>query len=213
MAPASRRRSSFHPEAHLKFAVAVFRTGKYKRRSGFVTFRLADSLPSHALKKIVSRRVDISATAAHMDRALTPVERRKQNQLHARRIEKILDAGAGECLLMNAKVARVVANALNEFNGTRYRLFAWVMMPNHVHVLFQTIGKGSLAAVLHSWKSYSAKAANQILGRSGEFWQREYHGHLIRNRDEFDRAIRYVMKNPGNVGLKDWPWVWCWEKW
>jgi REP element-mobilizing transposase RayT len=84
-------------------------------------------------------------------------------------------------------------------------------MPNHVHVLLQTIGNFSLAAILHSWKSYSAKAANQILGRSGEFWQREYYDRLIRNAAEFDRATRYIQENPSKASLKNWPWVWCWK--
>jgi REP element-mobilizing transposase RayT len=174
----------------------------------FTTFRLADSLPKHALRKIVSRRTDIPATAAQMDRALTASERRRRDQLHARRIERALDARAGECFFRNPAIARVVANAVKQFDGSRYRLFAWCVMPNHVHVLFQTIGKSSLASVLHSWKSYSAKAANQILARKGEFWQREYHDHLIRNVAEFDRAMRYVMENPSRAELKDWPWVW-----
>ena len=47
-----------------------------------------------------------------------------------------------------------------------------------------------------------------MLGRSGEFWQREYYDHLIRSEAEFDRAMRYVMDNPSKAGLKNWPWVW-----
>jgi REP element-mobilizing transposase RayT len=146
-----------------------------------------------------------------MNRTLTPSERRKRDQLHARRIEKTLDAGAGECFLRNPAIGRIVANALKEFDGSRYWLFAWCVMPNHVHVLFQTIGKTSLADILHSWKSYSAKAANHILGRNGEFWQREYHDHLIRDVAEFDRAGRYIVENPSRAGLKNWPWVWSWK--
>jgi len=115
------------------------------------------------------------------------------------------------CFLRDNAIARVVVNALQEFDGSRYRLFAWSVMPNHVHILLQTIGIMSLAGILHSWKSYSAKAANQILGRKGEFWQREYYDRLIRNKAEFDRAVRYVMENPSKAGLKDWPWVWYWK--
>jgi REP element-mobilizing transposase RayT len=177
----------------------------------FVTFRLADSLPQKALQKLISRRIDIPATAMQMNRTLTASERRKEDQLHARRIEKALDAGAGECFLSNLGVARIVANALREFDGSRYRLFAWCVMPNHVHVLFQTIGNASLSEILHSWKSYSAKAANRILGRDGEFWQREYHDHLVRDMAEFERAVRYVTENPSRADLRNWPWVWCWK--
>jgi REP element-mobilizing transposase RayT len=177
----------------------------------FVTFRLADSLPKKVLQEVDSKRKDILATERQMSRKLTATEHKKLRQLQSRRLERTLDAGAGECLLRNPVVAKVVATALKQFDGSRYRLFAWCVMPNHVHVLFQTIGKASLADILHSWKSYSAKAANQVLGRSGEFWQREYHDHLIRDLIEFDRAVRYVSKNPSQAGLKNWPWVWRWE--
>jgi REP element-mobilizing transposase RayT len=112
---------------------------------------------------------------------------------------------------MHSQESLVVVDALKKFDGSRYRLFAWSVMPNHVHVLFQTVGEIPLAEILHSWKSYSAKMGNRILGRGGEFWQREYYDRLIRNQDEFDRALRYVAENPEKAGLKDWPWVWTWK--
>ncbi len=177
----------------------------------FVTFRLVDSLPKMALQEISLERRDILATASQMDRGLSAIERRRLGQLQARRVEKTLDAGAGDCFLRNTNVAGVVVNALKEFDGSRYWLFAWCVMPNHVHVLFQTIGDIPIAGILHSWKSYSAKAANQILGRTGEFWQREYYDRLIRNASEFDRAMRYVAENPSRAGLKNWPWAWSWK--
>jgi REP element-mobilizing transposase RayT len=177
----------------------------------FVTFRLADSLPKKALQELESEHKDILATASHMGRSLTASEHRRMGRLQSRRLEKSLDMGVGECFLRKPVLAQIVVNALKEFEGSRYRLFAWCVMPNHVHVLFQTIGNFSLAGILHSWKSFSAKAANQILGRHGEFWQREYHDHLIRNTTEFDRAMRYVVENPSKAGLKNWPWVWAWK--
>jgi menaquinone-specific isochorismate synthase len=177
----------------------------------FVTFRLADSLPKQALQKLDSERNDIQATASQMGRSLTQAERKRIGQLRARRVERTLDVGAGECLLRNPAIAQIVVSALEEFDGTRYCLFAWTVMPNHVHALFQAIGGTSLRGILHSWKPYSAKAANQILGRSGEIWQREYYDHLIRNETEFNRALRYVAENPTKAGLKNWPCVWSWR--
>jgi REP element-mobilizing transposase RayT len=174
----------------------------------FVTFRLADSLPKQALQKLDSKRKDILETAFQMGRSLTTSERKRIEQLHVRRVEGILDTGAGECYLGNPAIAQIVVNALKNFEDLRYRLFSWVVMPNHVHVLFQTIGDVPLAGILHSWKSYSAKAANRILGRTGQFWQQEYYDHLIRNAGEFERALTYVEENPIKAGLKCWPWVW-----
>jgi len=97
----------------------------------------------------------------------------------------------------------MVAGALGQFDGKRYRLFAWCVMPNHVHVVFQTLADNTLEKVLHSWKSYAAKRADLILERSGEFWQHEYYDHLIRDAAEFERAVAYVAENPKKAHLKD----------
>jgi REP element-mobilizing transposase RayT len=174
----------------------------------FVTFRLADSLPQKELREILFARKDIQSTAAQMGREISEPERKRLIKLHARRIEKYLDAGVGTCFLQNDSVAKVVANSLQQFHGTRYRLFAWCVMPNHVHAVFQTLVGNTLPRILHSWKSFSAKQANQILHRSAEFWQREYYDRLIRDISEFHRAVQYVVDNPKRAGLKDWPWVW-----
>jgi REP element-mobilizing transposase RayT len=174
----------------------------------FVTFRLADSIPQKALRNILFARKDIPSTAAQMGRKISEPERKRLVKLHTRRIEKYLDVGVGACFLRNDAVAKVVADSLRQFEGTRYQLFAWCVMPNHVHVVFQTIGGNTLPRILHSWKSYSAKQANRILRRSGEFWQREYYDHLVRDVSEFHCAVQYVIDNPKKAGLKDWPWVW-----
>jgi REP element-mobilizing transposase RayT len=80
-------------------------------------------------------------------------------------------------------------------------------MPNHVHVMVQPLAKNDLAGILQTWKSFSAKAANRFLHRRGEFWQREYYDHLIRNEKEFARIVHYVLDNPKKAGLHLWPWV------
>jgi REP element-mobilizing transposase RayT len=174
----------------------------------FVTFRLADSLPQEILRRILFEREDIPLTAAHVGRNLTEPEQKHLMNLHSPRIEKYLDAGAGLCFLGNGAVAKIVTDALWQFHGMRYELFAWCVMPNHVHVVFQSLAGNTLPGILHSWKSFSAKQANKILRRSAEFWQREYFDRLLRDVSEFRRAVQYVVDNPKRAGLKDWPWVW-----
>jgi REP element-mobilizing transposase RayT len=174
----------------------------------FVTFRLADSLPHEALREILFARKGIPATAALMGRTISEAERKRLLKLHSPRIEQYLNAGAGACFLGNEDLAKVVADSLRQFDGARYRLFAWCVMPNHVHVVFQALAGNSLARILHSWKSFSAKQANRILHRSAEFWQREYYDRLVRDTSEFHRALQYVVDNPKRAGLKDWAWVW-----
>ena len=174
----------------------------------FITFRLADSLPNSVLDQIESERQAIVKTANQLDRDLTPDERRKVQRLSTPVIERFLDSGAGSCHLQIPAIAEEVAQALRHFDEKRYRLFAWCIMPNHVHVVAGLFPGQTLAAVVHSWKSFTAKQANQVLGAHGIFWQREYYDHLIRSGAEFDRAIRYVGENPAKAKLKDWKWVW-----
>ncbi len=174
----------------------------------FITFRLADSLPKSVLDRIDSERQSTMATAAQLRRPLSSGERRKIQHLSTPVIERFLDSGAGACHLRNSTIAQEVANTLRHFDEIRYRLFAWCVMPNHVHVVARLFPGRNLAAVLHSWKSFSAKHANRILGTHGVFWQREYYDHLIRNEEEFERAIRYVSDNPVKAQLKNWKWVW-----
>jgi len=108
--------------------------------------------------------------------------------------------------MRDSHVAKIVDDAIREFNGTRYELIAWCVMPNHVHAVFSPIEGHTLAEIVHSWKSYSAQKANGILGRSGRFWQREYFDHLVRNETSLAKIAKYVLDNPEKAGLRNWPW-------
>ena len=81
-------------------------------------------------------------------------------------------------------------------------------MPNHVHVVTQLHPAWTLEKVLHSWKSFTARQANRLLGRSGAFWAREYHDRSILDEDTYVRMVRYTLENPENAGLRDWSLVW-----
>lgn len=115
------------------------------------------------------------------------------------------------------RVAKTVADAIRHFEGERYDLAAWCVMPNHVHVvqpcarIANTGGTpvplSELPEILHSWKSFSAKEGNKLLRRTGDFWQAEYYDHLIRDEADFHHSIRYALNNPIKVGLKNWKWV------
>ena len=98
-------------------------------------------------------------------------------------------------------------DALEFLNGKRIRLLAWCVMPNHVHLVFRILPGQRLSTVMHSLKSFTANKANKLLGRSGQFWQREYYDRMVRDAEELERAIRYVLNNPEKAGLVEWPWV------
>ncbi len=172
----------------------------------FVTFRLADSLPQSVLQGFLSERQAIVTTAAQLGRELSRDERRKLAVLFSVRIERYLHAGRGQCLLKRDDCAAIVDRALHHFDGKRYRLHAWCVMPNHVHAVMKMFPGQRLASVLHSWKSFTAHEINKALGRHGAVWAREYFDHLVRDEAELERVVRYVLNNPVKAGLADWRW-------
>jgi REP element-mobilizing transposase RayT len=175
----------------------------------FVTYRLADSLPRSVHERKAAEREQDAIAARQWDPDPAGTNGRRLEDLTVCRNDAFLDAGWGACHLARPDVARGVAGALRHFDEQRYRLFAWCVMPNHVHVVLRLFLGTTLARTLHSWKSLTAKEANRLLGRDGEFWQREYYDHLVRDEAELAAYVRYVAENPMKAGLREWPWVWA----
>ena len=125
------------------------------------------------------------------------------------RIEKYLDEGHGSGALQQPKLAELVEDTLLRFDGDRYCLHAWAIMPTHVHTLLTVAEGHGLPRVIHSWKSFTALVANRLLGRRGAFWQREYFDRFIRNARHYEWALRYIEENPVAAGLcarvEEWP--------
>lgn len=173
----------------------------------FVTFRLCDSLPLAELEKIVERQ-RVLRLAQQSGLKLLPQQKALVEEFSPKKMEEYFDRGAGTCYLRDPRIAELMTNALRFHNGTRYRLLAWCVMPNHVHVVARFLPDQELAVVLRSWKAYTARMANRLLGRSGEFWQREYYDRLIRGAGELEHALKYIEDNPVRAGLIGWKWVW-----
>ena len=97
----------------------------------------------------------------------------------------------------------------------RYLLFAWVIMPNHVHLLLRPLPGFSLEQIAHSFKSYTGLMANRVLGREGTFWMREPFDRYMRDSDHFERTVRYIENNPVKAGLcarpEDWEFSSAWN--
>ena len=137
----------------------------------------------------------------HLNHHEADLERRKK-------IESWLDAGIGEAWLKQPIIADIVQNALLFFDGKRYSLHSWVVMPTHVHVLFTPAEEWTLSKLLQSWKSFSANAANIQLKRSGRFWSEEYFDRAIRDERHYAKVVQYIEANPVKAELcekaEDW---------
>ena len=156
-----------------------------------VTFMLDDSFP-------VTRRAEWE-----------PFLKEPDVSLRRRKLQAWLDRGRGDCWLQRPAVADSVMNVLREQDGCDCRLRAWVVMPNHVHLIVDVL-EVPLARLMNTWKGKSARAANQVLGRLGRFWQPDYFDTLIRDEAHLRQSERYVESNPVKAGLAKaaaaWPW-------
>ena len=161
----------------------------------FITFRLADSVPQELLRRW--RRELAAESAGDWEAA------------YRRRVELYLDQGYGECYLRDPRVATMAQDALLYFDGARYCLRAWVVMPNHLHLLLTPSPGCEISEIMHSRKLYTARQANKILNRAGQFWQRDYFDRYIRDERHYLTTVNYIENNPVKVGLcqraGDWP--------
>jgi len=159
-----------------------------------VTFRLIDAFPGTCLK---DWQLELST--------MNPIEAECERR---RRIEEYLDKGYGSALLSQPRIAELVSQAVRYFDGDRYDLHAWCVMPNHVHAFLTPKPEMSLPGILHSWKSFTANKANKLLDRHGSFWQREYFDRFVRDQKHFVAAIEYIENNPVKAGLAVDPTAW-----
>jgi len=168
----------------------------------FVTFRLADSIPAEKQEEL---RMERKAWLSNCREPLSDEDRNEFRRLFSERVEQWLDAGAGSCLLARPEANNIVEGALKHFDGTRYHLRAWVVMPNHVHVAFQPFPGFQLQEILHSWKSFTAHQINEAFGKTGTLWLDESFDHIVGDEEELSRIISYIETNAERAGVEDAP--------
>ena len=171
----------------------------------FVTFHLADSFPE-----------SLRSEWEHFAKIEDDREQRKQ-------LEAYLDKGRGECHLRRPEIAKLVEENFRQFSGeccgsqsrapehpARYELRAWVIMPNHVHVLFK-VGAVSMAEIVGAWKKHTGRLANKLLGKQGAFWAEDYFDVFMRDAEHELQTVRYIENNPTKAKLVFDPKKWSWS--
>ena len=181
----------FSPNAHIVF-VATFHSRRLPHyhsagQATFLTWRLHGSLPPN-------RSFDSALLSGKAFVAL----------------DRLLDGTrTGPLFLRLPEVAKMVVDAIRYRDLRAYRLHAFVVMPNHVHLLMTPLVE--VSKVMQSLKRFTAREANRMLGLTGQtFWQDESYDRLVRNGTEFERIVHYIEWNPVTAGLaatpEDFPW-------
>lgn len=164
----------------------------------FVTWRLADSLPKSVVERLSEQK---TIWEANHPKPWDEAEQKEHNRRFTLGFEQLLDNAHGECVLAQAPSREIVSAALLHFHGERYHLDSFVIMPNHVHVLFHPLGENKLESILQTWKRFTAREINKLLGNTGSLWQREYWDRLIRSEKQFIWTRNYILKNPEKLPL------------
>ena len=139
---------------------------------------------------------------------------------HFVQFESALDASVDSPRwLVDDVIAGVVAEAIWYRARAEYVLQTYVIMPNHVHIIFSPVCRRDsstyvVTGILENLKWYTALTCNRILGRTGAFWHHESYDHIIRNSDELQWTSRFVLDNPVRAGLTHHPdeWTWRWPR-
>ena len=177
----------------------------------FITFRTADSIPREVLdrwereKQDWMRRHDCSMNR-HWSKVLPTLEPKLRDQFKKefnRCREDFLDTCHGECILRKPEIASIVAETLLHFDGERYRMGDFIVMPNHVHLLAAFASEDVLVAQCDSWMHYTARKINLAMGRKGKFWQQEPFDHLVRSPEQETYLRKYIRNNGVKAGLTE----------
>jgi len=188
----------FNPYEDIRFTANRLPHWQQKGAVYFVTFRLVDAVPQHLREQWESER------GAWLRIHPQPWSAEVQCEYHNRfsgAIQRWLDAGHGSCVLRRHDCAAVVAESLRHFDGERIAQIAWVVMPNHVHAVFVLNAAWPLEKIILSWKGFTARRINPLIGRTGNFWQRDYFDRLVRDARHFANCIRYIRRNPTKARL------------
>ncbi len=179
----------------------------------FVTYRLFFKLPVEYYNIIRTMKADFYAKIKSLDKRKKELEEYKFEQKLFDFKDNFIGKFRNSPLwLKNKNIANIVKDSLFWGAQKRYDLFAFCIMPNHVHIVIRPLSKNKepfpLQQIMYDHKHFTAIEANKILKRKGHFWQDEHYDHYIRNEKEFYNILNYIYMNPVKANLVETP-----EKW
>lgn len=166
----------------------------------FVTYRLADSIPTDLMEKWRKVR------AEWLLKNPEPWSLETEEEYHrsfSGEMDRMMDAGHGSCVLRSANFRGMLDESFSHFDRDRYFIHSRVVMPNHVHILFTLAAGVKLDTTVGTWKRYTARRINAALGDGGVFWQKDYFDRIVRDWEHFANVARYIRKNPAKAKLRE----------
>lgn len=176
----------------------------------FITFRTHDSIPREVIWRwerekrewLTARGKPAGTNLSEIVGTLSDEEQTEFRRTFNRCREAYLDLCHGRCMLKRPELARIVADSLLHFDGQRYRMGDFVIMPNHVHLLAVFPTPEMQKTQCDSWLHYTAYRIHQAIGAKGRFWQQEPFDHLVRRPEHYEYLRRYIADNPQKAGLR-----------
>lgn len=167
----------------------------------YVTFRLADSLPEIKIQELNNLIAQFKEANPEPWNHETQIDYWK---MIGPKSERLLHNGHGNCLLRFPEVRKILIDSIAYYDFIRYEVDAYVIMPNHVHMLIRPLGKYKIRNILHGIKGYSGYAINKLTCSHGEFWMRESFDRLVRNKAAYEHYLRYIISNPRKLKEGDY---------
>jgi len=113
--------------------------------------------------------------------------------------------------LLHPTSAKIVEDALKFYDTKQYHLDAYVIMPDHVHLLIKPFEGFRLKKVITNIKKFTANEINKLYQTKGRFWQIEPFDHLVRNLGYWVRYFDYIHNNPVKAKLASKPEDYLWS--
>ena len=171
---------------------------------------VANGVQASSLPNTKYAAIGTQASSLPNQRAGSPHSNSKEREKLVM-IDKYEDSGVGQCFMRDDRVAQIVKDTLFYYDGKKYKIIAWCIMPNHVHILIEVFNGFSLSEIIHSWKSFSANQINKLLNRAGQVWMMEYFDRYIRDYEHFDKVVNYIHNNPVKAGIVKSPSEYRWS--
>lgn len=176
----------------------------------FITWRTWDSMPRRVVELWQQERAEwlarhgIDPAVAEIPERLAKLDLKLLHEFRsfvAQRWNDHLDDCHGECVLRRPEFAQEITQSLQHFDGERYDLTDFVIMPIHVHVLATFPDEEAMLAQCESWKHFIARKINRALSRNDRFWQQDGFDHLVRSVEQLVHYRRYIAENPSRAHL------------